>query len=119
MPIVLLVPACRGAYSGQQTNITFISIVKTIMAMSFIGQTKNNKHVTVEDQLAVLSVKEWDIGLQKNLLTFRVFRNFFKDDLTSPMDGSSKTEGDSKFTGGGTSKMLRTFNSSLNNNFNR
>jgi hypothetical protein len=29
--------------------------------------------------LAVLSVKEWDIGISKGLLSFRVYKGFFKD----------------------------------------
>lgn len=47
--------------------------------MSFISQSKNNKQITCEDQLAVLSVKEWDIGISKGLLSFRVYKGFFKD----------------------------------------
>ncbi len=63
MPLVLLVPSCRGNYSGYSANFTFVSIVKTIMAMSFLAQTKANRYVTPEDQQSVQIVKEWDIGL--------------------------------------------------------
>jgi hypothetical protein len=48
MPVVLLVPSCRGAYYNTQTCVSFVAIVKTIMAMSFIGQGKSNKNVSVE-----------------------------------------------------------------------
>lgn len=53
MPLVLLVPSCRGSYSGYSANLTFVSIVKTIMAMSFLAQTKANRYVTPEDQQSV------------------------------------------------------------------
>ena len=98
MPLVLLVPSCRGNYNGCSSNLTFVSIVKTIMAMSFLAQTKTNRYVTQDDQLSVLSAKEWDIGLQKNLLTFRVYKSFFKDDLND--DVKAAIEDESKFTGG-------------------
>lgn len=49
MPLVLLVPSCRGNYNGCSANLTFVSIVKTIMAMSFLAQTKTNRYVTADD----------------------------------------------------------------------
>ena len=72
MPVVLLVPSCRGTYSNSQQGISFISIVKTIMCMTFLSQGRANKSVSTEFQQAVLSVKEWDVGLQKGFLSFRI-----------------------------------------------
>lgn len=48
MPVVLLVPSCRGSYPNAQQNLTFISIVKTIMALTLFTHSKNTKLVTQE-----------------------------------------------------------------------
>ena len=48
MPVVLLVPSCRGTYPNAQQNLTFISIVKTVMGLSLFAHTKTTKLVTLD-----------------------------------------------------------------------
>ncbi|TNV83707.1 hypothetical protein FGO68_gene16382 [Halteria grandinella] len=104
MPLVLLVPSCRGQYYNQQQGITFISIVKTIMAMSFIAQQKS-KIVSLDQQHEALHISEWDIGVQKTLISLRI-------------RGSTalKDEGEETPTDNGISykQIVRTYSSNSN-----
>ena len=41
MPLVILVPNPRGSYSSQFTALSFISIVKALMSIAVLSQSKN------------------------------------------------------------------------------
>jgi hypothetical protein len=48
MPLVLLVPSGRGSYPGYSWSLTFVSVVKTIMSISFFAQAKPTKLISAE-----------------------------------------------------------------------
>lgn len=41
MPITILVPNGKCSYSSQNSALTFISIVKTLLALALLGQSKS------------------------------------------------------------------------------
>ena len=77
------------------------------MSMAFLSQGKSNKHISLDQQRAVVFAKEWDIGMQKGFISFRIQTNHSKDIIEDPIQDE-----DAKVIS--YTKMLRTYSSNTN-----
>ncbi|CDW77596.1 UNKNOWN [Stylonychia lemnae] len=121
MPLVLLVPNPKGSYSYQSTTLSFISVVKTLMSIAALSQNKNK--TLVVDFQKLIGIKEWDITIQNNVLSFNLSTDLLSNqDILAQKDDDYETtctssNGNNQENLGRLHKQMKSFHQLSQNSF--